>query len=70
MTEALRSALRERTESLRAIERATGVPHPSLIRFLAGKSLRLDIADRLATYFGIDVRPPRRSERTKGTKGE
>ena len=57
MTELLRQALAERTESLRAIERATGVPNPPMVRFLAGKqTLRLDTAEKLAAYIGIEVR--------------
>lgn len=60
MTELLRDALADRKEAFRAIEAATGVPNPSLVRFLAGKqSLRLDLADRLAAYFGIEVRRSR-----------
>ena len=57
MTEQLRRALAERKESLRAIDRATGVKYPAMIRFLRGEqSLRLDKADALAAYFGIEVR--------------
>jgi len=54
MTELLRHALAE-CESLRAVERATGVKNPSLVRFVRGdQSLRLDMADRLAEHFGIE----------------
>lgn len=54
MTELLRQALSE-AESLRAVERATGVKNPSLVRFVRGdQSLRLDMADKLAAYFGIE----------------
>ena len=56
MTDLLREALAE-VDSLRAVGRAAGVKHPSLIRFRRGEqSLRLDLADRLALYFGIEVR--------------
>jgi plasmid maintenance system antidote protein VapI len=57
MTKLLTEALAKRKESLRAIAAATGVNHVSILRFLAGKqSLRLDLADRLAEYFGIECR--------------
>jgi len=60
MTELLKQALSE-TESLRGVERATGVKNPSLVRFLQGKqSLRLDLADKLAVFFGIECRQKRR----------
>ncbi|TVQ30943.1 MAG: hypothetical protein EA376_11275 [Phycisphaeraceae bacterium] len=60
MTELLREALRE-APSLRAVARTTGVEAASLVRFRDGRqSLMLDAADRLAGYFGITSRPPRR----------
>ena len=63
MTELLKQALRE-VDSLRAVERATGVKNPSLVRFLQGKqSLRLDLADKLAEHFGIESRRMRRKGR-------
>jgi len=66
MTELLREALAE-CESVRAVTRATGVAQACLSRFLAGKqSLRLDMADRLARYFGIVSRRPKRRQRKGG----
>ena len=63
MTELLLQALSE-AESLRGVERATGVKNPSLVRFLQGKqSLRLDLADKLAAHFGIECRRTRRKGR-------
>lgn len=56
MTELLRKALAE-CESLRAVERATGLKRQSLSLFLKGQqSLHLDLADKLAAYFGIECR--------------
>jgi len=56
MTELLREAL-ARCESLRAVERATGVKRQSMMKFLRGEqSLRLDKADLLAEHFGIELR--------------
>ncbi len=53
MTSMLRQALSE-ADSLQAIERATGVKRQSMMRFLRGdQSLRLDLADKLASHFGI-----------------
>ena len=54
MTELLRQALIEANNKY-AVAKATGVQKASLIRFLRGdQSLRLDMADRLAAYFGIE----------------
>ncbi len=59
MTELLREALAE-APSLRAIERATGVKRQSMMKFVRREqSLRLDKADALAAYFGIQVKKGR-----------
>ena len=51
----------EECESLREVEMLTGVNRLSLARFLNGEqSLRLDNADRLAEFFGIEHRMKRR----------
>jgi plasmid maintenance system antidote protein VapI len=56
MTDLLREGLLE-APSLYAVAKATGIQKASLIRFKRGeRSLRLDIADRLAAYFGIECR--------------
>ena len=53
MTDLLRKALTE-AESLRAVERDTGVKRQSMMKFLRGEqSLRLDLADKLAAHFEI-----------------
>lgn len=64
MTELLRECL-ENAPSIRAVAGATGLKHPSLIRFARGdQSLRLDLADRLAAYFELEIR--RSPQRKKG----
>ena len=56
MTSLLRQSL-ARADSLYAVAKETGVQKASLIRFLRGEqSLRLDKADRLAAYFGIETK--------------
>ena len=52
----LREAIEESGLSLYRIAADTGIIRSSLIRFLRGdQSLRLDKADVLAEYFGIEV---------------
>ncbi len=56
LTRPLRAAL-SRCESLSAVERATGVKRQALAKFMRGEqSLRLDMADRLASYFSLELR--------------
>tara|TARA_B100000683_G_C12026147_1_gene364215 strand:+ start:111 stop:326 length:216 start_codon:yes stop_codon:yes gene_type:complete len=63
LTALLREALRE-VESVRAVAKATGLRHSSLLRFMHNEtSLRLDLADRLAEYFGIESRRINRRRR-------
>ncbi len=45
------------------LQRETGVLRQSLMKFMAGEtSLRLDLADKLATYFGLELRPRRKGK--------
>lgn len=56
MTEAIRDAIANSGQSFKAIERETGVIRQSLMKFAAGEqTIRLDAADKLAKYFGIEV---------------
>jgi plasmid maintenance system antidote protein VapI len=67
MTEVLRRAIAESGKALIALERETGIQRMSLSRFVAGKrSLRLDVADKLAAYFGLVLRPDQRPSRKRG----
>lgn len=56
MSDVLRQAIADSGLTYSELERATGVKRASMLRFMrAERSLRLDIADRLASYFGIFV---------------
>ncbi len=60
LTDLLRESLAA-ADSIRAVAKAVGLRHSSLLRFVNGKqSLRLDLADRLAEHFGIESRRVRR----------
>ena len=44
-----------------ALEHETGVTRASIMRFVRGsQSLRLDMADRLAAHFGLELRTKRK----------
>ncbi len=54
LTDALREAIRDSGLPLLTLANETGIARASLIRFKRGNtSIRLDIADKLAVYFGI-----------------
>ena len=60
MTTVIQKTIEERGESLYSIAKATGIDKAALGRFVAGKqSLRLDIADKLASHFGLLLRKGR-----------
>jgi len=66
MTEILRNCVAKSKVSLREIERETGVKYPALSRFVRKKqSLRLDLADKLAAYFGVKVVPPTKARKER-----
>jgi len=57
MTEALREAIADSDLSFKALERETGVIRQSLMKFMQHEtSLRLDIADKLAAYFELELK--------------
>lgn len=59
LSDVLRAELR-REESLNAVAKATGLTRQSLSRFMrAERSLRLDLADKLAAHFGLQLRKGR-----------
>jgi plasmid maintenance system antidote protein VapI len=56
ISEALRRAILDSGRPLLRIARETGIQRASLSRFVRGKnSLRLDVADKLAAYFGLEL---------------
>lgn len=57
ITQTLRDAINTSELSFAALERETGVVRQSLMKFARGeRSLRLDMADRLANFFELEMR--------------
>jgi plasmid maintenance system antidote protein VapI len=68
VSDVLRRAIVKSGIPFQALERETGVARGSISRFVAGKrTLRLDMADRLAGYFGLALRADRPPARSEGT---
>jgi plasmid maintenance system antidote protein VapI len=60
ISDLLRRTIVESGVSYSALQRATGVTRASIMRFVRGsQSLRLDMADRLAAYFGLALQKQR-----------
>jgi len=56
ITDALRNSIVESGITYKALSRETGVARASIQRFVDGRqSIRLDMADRLAVYFGLRI---------------
>jgi plasmid maintenance system antidote protein VapI len=56
LTSALQEAIANSEVSFYELERQAGVKRQSLMKFMrAEQSLRLDMADRLAKYFGLEL---------------
>lgn len=57
ITDVLRDAIARSGTAYRELERVSGVKRQSLMKFVRGEqTLRLDMADRLAAYFGFELR--------------
>ena len=66
ISEVLRRAVVESELSFLALERETGVIRQSLMPFARGEaSISLAAADKLADYFGLELRPATRKAATK-----
>ena len=64
MAEALKRAIESSGLTFKALERETGVTRQSLMAFMKGeRTLRLDIADQVANYFGLIVGPATKPKR-------
>jgi hypothetical protein len=71
ISDLLRQTIAKAVESGRtnykALQRETGVTRASVMRFVTGRRfLRLDLADRLAAYFGLELKAERGGKRRKG----
>ena len=56
LTEPLRQAIADSGLPMLTLATKTGIIRGSLIRFARGdQSLRLDVADKLAAYFGLEL---------------
>lgn len=63
MTALLKQAIADSGMTFLGIEQETGILRQSLMKFVRGEqSLRLDMADRLAEFFGIECRRTRRQK--------
>ena len=60
ISDLLRRTIVESGISYNALQKETGVTRASIMRFVRGDQyLRLDMADRLAAYFGLELRKGR-----------
>lgn len=66
ITEALKAAIGASGMSIKALQRETGVSRQSMMHFMRGsRTLRLDIADKLANYFGLELSSPPAKQKRK-----
>ena len=64
LTETLRQAIADSGLPFAELERKTGVIRQSLMKFVPGEqSLRLDMADKLAEFFGLELGPATKPKR-------
>ena len=57
LRQTIAQAIESGRTNYKSLQRETGVTRASIMRFVTGKQfLRLDMADRLADYFGLELR--------------
>jgi hypothetical protein len=57
----IEKAIEDGRTNFKALERETGVTRASIMRFARGsQSLRLDMADKIAAFFKLELRPKRK----------
>lgn len=62
ISDVLRDAINASGLPFQVLEKATGVLRQSLTKFARGESgINADAADKLAVYFGLELRPVKRS---------
>lgn len=59
IADTLRRAIRKSGKTALEIAIGAGVPQASLSDFLRGKDLRLQTAQKLCDYFGLELKPKR-----------
>ena len=61
ISDLLRKTIAESGVPYLVLQRETGVTRSSIMRFVRGDQyLRLDMADKLAEYFGLELSPKRK----------
>jgi len=66
ITDILRQSIIASKMPLLTLEQETGVQRGSIGRFIRGeRSLRLDLADKLAAYFGLTLQPDKAKKKGK-----
>lgn len=64
ITGTLRKAIADSEMTFQALERESGVVRQSLMKFARGeRHMRGDMLDKLADYFGLELRPTRSAKR-------
>ena len=59
LAEVLRNAIKRKGVSAYAIARDTGVPQPTVTRFINGADMKLSTASKIAAYLGLELRKKR-----------
>jgi plasmid maintenance system antidote protein VapI len=62
LADSLRLAIRESGQSATALADKTGVPQPTITRFLAGADMKLETAGRIAKHLGLELKTRKRAK--------
>lgn len=65
ISDVIREAVKASGKSLNEIARETGIPQPTISRFVLGADLRVSNVDKLAEYFGLQLYGKKSTKRGK-----
>jgi len=70
LTAELKRSIRSSGMPLYLIARGAGLSHPTVLRFLAGRDIRLRSAEKLFRYFNFEIKttPTKKKKRAAGRK--
>ena len=59
LSKVLRDAIGKSGRSANELAKVTGVPQPTITRFLAGADMRLSRAEKIAAFLGLELKKRR-----------
>lgn len=70
VSDQLREAIRSSGKSANVVARESGVPQPTITRFLNGADMKGSTIDKLAAHFCLELRPAKEPSGARVVRGK